>query len=173
MSNLACPRCGHEKPLSIAYGNPDDAMIAAIESGALLHGGCAIAGLMPAYYCVLCDVRYDVRCSDEFMRQLKRLHYHQGESTISIHFTSDTISIVSPAISFTTPYTDTLKEKLALTQIEYWEHSEPIVWSLTCELEGYPQERFSVQGNATQPRSFALFQAWLSDVGVDTTNLST
>jgi hypothetical protein len=59
--------------MDVEYGTPDDEMISRIEAGLILQGGCAIQGLMQPYYCLDCDTRFDVYCTDEFMDHLKQI----------------------------------------------------------------------------------------------------
>ena len=58
--------------MNVEYGTPDETMIEKIEAGLILHGGCAIQGLMQPYYCLDCDTRFDVHCTDIFMDHLKQ-----------------------------------------------------------------------------------------------------
>ena len=79
---IICPNCGLNNIMNIEYGTPDEAMIRRIEAGEILHGGCAIDGLMQNYYCLDCDTRFDLTSSQAFLESITsisvsvgRLHY--------------------------------------------------------------------------------------------------
>lgn len=55
---IQCPFCHSNQIMRLEYGVPDTAMIQKIEEGLILHGGCAIEGLMEPYYCINCDQRF-------------------------------------------------------------------------------------------------------------------
>lgn len=46
--------------MKVEYGIPDEAMIQKIEAGLILHGGCAIEGMMDPYYCLDCDQKFEL-----------------------------------------------------------------------------------------------------------------
>ena len=68
--NVKCPNCHAINSIEVEYGELTDNMIKRIENGEILHGGCAIKGLMPHYYCFSCDTRFDQQCSDEFINHI-------------------------------------------------------------------------------------------------------
>lgn len=60
LTSITCPFCGSHSIMKVEYGIPDEAMIQKIEAGLILHGGCAIEGMMEPYYCLDCDQKFEL-----------------------------------------------------------------------------------------------------------------
>ena len=164
MPKITCPQCGGKTKLLIEYGTPDEAMIQKIEAGTILHGGCAIAGLMQPYYCPQCDLRYDEQCTSQFMRALKKLSFHSATDVVEIDFLPNQLSFSRNGVQKTRSYTANLHEALAHTQLEFWASTTPSTWTLRMELRGYFQEVIELQGTQKSPVAFKRWLIWLDSL---------
>jgi hypothetical protein len=166
MSLHNCPQCGSESFIPVVYGTLDETMIQRIESGEILHGGCAISGLMQALYCQACDVRYDDYCTDEFITKLRQLNYQDQEHNFTLDFNSDHITLTQMHQSQTLTYTPELKHQLSLTQIEYWTSLDQGSWSINLTLSDYFRDQILIHGNKHTPFAFKSLIDWFHRLNI-------
>lgn len=146
--------------MPVAYGTPDDAMIQLIEAGQILHGGCALSGLMQAYYCVNCDVRYDPHCTPEFLNGIQTLTYSDVHQTLIIHFEAQQLRIFQNNQIQITPYTPELQTIFSQTQIEFWQNIENPEWHIVIKTTDYVRESIELTGTQTTPVAYTALLKW-------------
>ena len=80
MGKVICRNCGAANTRRVVYGLLDEKIIKQIEKGQVLHGGCAIQGMMQPYYCFDCDTRFGLKSSPLFMNAVTEIDYHTETS---------------------------------------------------------------------------------------------
>lgn len=164
MEKHNCVNCGSTNWMDVEYGTPDATMIEKIEAGLVLHGGCAIQGLMQAYYCLDCDTRFDLQCTDEFMRHLKQMRYKDSSQDIRITFLPEHLNIQVNTFSSMIAYNQHLKSRIQSSALEFWKTDHGDAWHLEIDCPGYFREKILLQGTQDKPHAFKLFKALLDDL---------
>ena len=164
MEKHNCVNCGSTNWMDVEYGTPDEAMIEKIEAGLILHGGCAIQGLMQPYYCLDCDTRFDVHCTDIFMDHLKQIRYRSNDEEIVVDFHPEHLDVQVNAIRRMIPYNKDLKDALSSSALEYWKPDNGNTWSIEISCPGYFRESIQVQGNDDKPYTFKRFKAFIDEL---------
>lgn len=167
MPEIRCPHCGSDSFIPVAYGTPDDAMIQLIETGQILHGGCAISGLMQAYYCVNCDVRYDPQCTPEFLKGIQTLTYSDVHQTFIIYFEAQQLRIFQNNQIQIIPYTAELQTIFSQTQIEFWQSTEKTDWRIVIKTIDYFRESIELTGTHTTPVAYAALLKWFELINLN------
>jgi|GEM_PF-1341378 len=75
MGKVICRNCGVTNTRKVVYGLLNEKIIKQIEKGQVLHGGCAIQGMMQPYYCFDCDTRFGLKSSPLFMNAVTSIKY--------------------------------------------------------------------------------------------------
>lgn len=148
--------------MDVEYGTPDEDLIEKIEAGLVLHGGCAIQGLMQPYYCLDCDTRFDIQCTELFMDHLKQIHYKTNDEDIHIDFHPEHLDIQVNTFRRMIPYNKELKDSLYSSALEYWKTDNGNAWSMDISCPGYFRESIQLQGTDETPYTFKLFRAFLN-----------
>ena len=160
MAQVKCPQCGSKVSLPVVYGTLDETLIQAIEDGELLHGGCAISGLMQAHYCPVCDVRYDDLCMDEFMNKLKKLSYQDKHQSFTLDFYADYMVLTQDQHREVVVYTSSHKHALAQTQLEYWSSLDQGTWTIDLILPDYFRDHIHLKGTKEKPYAYLSLAHW-------------
>lgn len=150
--------------MPVEYGTVDDAMIKRIENGEILHGGCAVSGLMQKYYCLDCDSRFDDLCTDLFMSHIRRIEYKHDNEVIEIAFSKDKLYLKTKEFDKEIDYSEDIKDQLRKTQVEYYQSVSPSRYQIRIECFGYIQDIVEKEGNMTEPVKAILFQNWIEDL---------
>ena len=166
MEKHNCVNCGSTNWMDVEYGTPDEAMIEKIEAGLILHGGCAIQGLMQPYYCLDCDTRFDVHCTDMFMDHLKQIRYQSKDEEIIVDFHPEHLDVQVNAIRRMIPYNKDLKDALESSALEYWKTDNGNTWSIEISCPGYFRESILLQGTDDKPYTFKRFKAFIDELTI-------
>jgi hypothetical protein len=166
MLNALCPQCGRKDFIPVAYGTPDEAMIERIEAGTLLHGGCAISGLMQTHYCPHCDVRYDMQCTPEFLDGIQTLSYSDAHTHFVVHFDSHQLRIVQNNDIQQFPYTQELQASFSNTQIEFWQSTDDQAWCIHINSPQYFRDVIELSGSAESPSAFTKLLDWFKHLNI-------
>jgi len=75
MGKVICRNCGATNTRKVGYGLLNEKIIKQIEKGQVLHGGCAIQGMMQPYYCLDCDTRFGLKSSPLFINAVTSINY--------------------------------------------------------------------------------------------------
>jgi hypothetical protein len=161
MLKTECVNCGSNSILPVEYGTPHDEMISRIEKGEILHGGCAIQGLMQAHYCKECDTRFDVQCTDEFINHIKALTYSTKDMLITIYFEIDHLTLHAKYVEKEIPYLPELKEALKQTALEFWKEDNGNVWQIDIDCPGYFRDSIHLHGTEYRPSTFYKFNEFI------------
>ena len=161
MEKHNCINCGSTNIMDVEYGTLDDEKISRIEAGLILHGGCAIQGLMQPYYCLDCDTRFDVQCTDIFMDHLKQIRYESKADEIIVDFHPEHLDVQINAVRRMIPYNKELKDTLRSSALEYWKTDNGNTWSIEVSCPGYFRESIQVQGSDDKPYTLKLFKAFI------------
>ncbi len=161
---IKCCNCGSDDIMNVEYGTPDEKMIKRIEKGEILHGGCAVSGLMQKYYCMDCDTRFDDECTDLFVDHIRRIEFKDEQRHVDIIFAKENLHIKSDDIEKDIKYTDDIKKLLKKTQVEYLQSFMPSTYSIRFECYGYIQDIVEKSGNSTEPTNASLFINWIDEI---------
>ena len=164
MPKINCVNCGSESILPFEYGTPDEEMMHRIESGQVLHGGCAIQGLMQAHYCLECDTRFDLQCTEEFLNHIKALTYTSKEYQITIYFHLDHLVLNAKYVEKEIPYLTEFKEAFKHTALEFWKDDNGDDWSIDIDCPGYFRNSIHLKGTEFRPSTFYKFSEFLNQV---------
>lgn len=141
--NKKCLNCESVNIKKVEYGELTEEFILSIEKGEILHGGCAIKGLMPAYYCLDCDTRFDDECSQEFIDALVQIELRN--QNVVINFKQSWIKINQFKETLTDLEISELKKCIKASQIEYFKPS--INGNLVCTFSHYFVDELKINAN--------------------------
>lgn len=161
--NIKCCNCGSDDIMFVEYGTADESMIKRIENGEVLHGGCAINGLMQKYYCMECDSRFDDECTDLFIDHIRRIEFKQKDDVIEIIFKKDKLEVKTKDIDKEIEYTSDLKKSLKETQVEFYQSISPSEYQIRIECYGYIQDIVEKSGNESEPVNAVFFLNWINE----------
>ena len=164
MKKHNCVNCGSKHWMNVEYGTPDKTMIEKIEANLILHGGCAIQALMQPYYCLDCDTRFDVHCTDIFMDHLKQIRYQSKDEEIIVDFHPEHLDVQVNAIRRMIPYNKDLKDALNSSALEYWKTDNGNAWSIEISCPGYFRESIQLQCSDDKPYTFKRFKAFIDEL---------
>jgi len=164
MRKINCVNCGSNTILPVEYGTPDEEMIHKIENGQILHGGCAIQGLMQAHYCLECDTRFDAHCTEEFLNHIKALTYTSKDTQITIYFHLDHLVLHAKYVEKEIPYLLEFKEAFKECGIEYWKEDNGDEWTIDIDSPGYFRNSIQLKGTEFRPSTFYKFNDFLNRI---------
>lgn len=162
MLKTECVNCGSNSILPVEYGTPDEEMISNIEKGQILHGGCAIQGLMQAHYCTECDTSFDAQCTEEFLNHIKALTFSTKDMLVTIYFHIDHLTLHAKYVEKEIPYFVGLKEAFKHTALEFWKEDNGNVWQIDIDCPGYFKDSIHLSGTEFRPRTFHKFYEFLT-----------
>lgn len=155
---IKCPNCGLQNIMNVEYGNPDEAMIKRIEAGEILHGGCAIDGLIQSYYCLDCDTRFDVKSSTLFLESLKEIRVNTGRLHLEVRVLASEVLINGQKINILKK--DFLQE-LAVFGIEFWNHTSSHHPDVQIVCPTYHVHSIDIDFDVHIPYHFEAFKIYL------------
>lgn len=161
MQKIKCVNCGSNSILPVEYGTPNEDTIARIEKGEILHGGCAIQGLMQAHYCTACDTSFDVHCTEEFLNHIKAMTYSTKDMLITIYFEMDHLTLHAKYVEKEIPYLMEIKEVLKQTALEFWKEDNGDVWQIDIDCPGYLKDSIQLKGTEFKPSTFYKFNEFI------------
>lgn len=164
MEKPNCVNCGSTNIMDVEYGTPDEKMIGKIEAGLILHGGCAINGLMQPYYCLNCDTRFDVHCTDVFMDHLNQIRFKTKDNEINLDFHPEHLDVQVNAVRRMIPYNKDLKNALKSSALEYWKTDNGNTWSIEISCPDYFRENIQLKGSDEIPYTFKIFKAFIDEL---------
>ena len=158
---VICPHCDSTNYLNIEYGYPSEEMIKRIEEGVCLHGGCVVQGLMPRYFCIQCENTFDTECSDDFIDHIQSIYTHLDENIVNIVFAQDKLMISHHQQNDEIIFSESLRQSLKETQIEYCKVSDIENSQILIKSIGSYRDFFSYDIKQLNPRIVLKFQEWL------------
>lgn len=164
MPKTECVNCGSNSILPVEYGTPNEAMIAKIEKGQILHGGCEIHGLMQAHYCLECDTRFDTECTEEFLNHIKALTYSSKDMLVTIYFHIDHLTLHAKYVEKEIPYLSDLKKAFKQTALEFWKEDNGNVWTIDIDCPGYVRDSIHLTGTEYRPTTFYKFNDFIQSL---------
>ncbi|MBN2849315.1 MAG: hypothetical protein JXK92_01545 [Erysipelotrichaceae bacterium] len=176
MDEERCLNCGSTHVMKVEYGMPDDAMVARIEAGEILHGGCKVNGLTQSLFCMDCETRFDPVSTPEFMSALQRIKFTRDGESFDIvleHGDSGIERLVVTQECKTTIITNHRHiDQLIQCGLEFWnqagflEKDEAGEWRLEWVAEGYFRNDELVSGNRRAPYAFDRWLDFLAGLPV-------
>ena len=176
MDETRCLNCGSTHVMKVEYGMPDDAMVARIEAGEILHGGCKVNGLTQSLFCLECETRFDPTSTPEFLSALQRITFtRNGESfDIVLEHEGSTLTMLGVTQECqTTLITDAITiENFRLCGLEFWDtekYVENMVvgeWRLEMECDGYLRQLDLQDGNQRAPYAFSKWLRFLDELPI-------
>jgi len=176
MDETRCLNCGGTHVMKVEYGMPDDAMVARIEAGEILHGGCKVNGLTQSLFCLECETRFDPTSTPEFLSALQRITFtRNGESFDIVLEQEDSVvdRLILTQECRTTIITNRKHlDQLILCGLEFWnqggflENDEAGEWRLEWIAEGYFRKDDHFSGNRLAPYDFARWLDFLTGLPV-------
>ena len=157
-----CCNCGSNDIMNVEYGTPNDEMIKRIEKGEILHGGCAISGLMQKYYCMDCDSRFDDECTDLFINHIRQIEIVEGNNHTEIHFTKDKLQLKIGEFEKVIDYTDNIKNELKQSQVEFYQSYDTSKIKIRIECFGYIQDVVEKTIADNEPVNGYKFLDWIN-----------
>ena len=142
---VICPHCDSTNYLNIEYGYPSEEMIKRIEEGVCLHGGCVVQGLMPRY----------------FIDHIQSIYTHLDENIVNIVFAQDKLMISHHQQNDEIIFSESLRQSLKETQIEYCKVSDIENSQILIKSIGSYRDFFSYDIKQLNPRIVLKFQEWL------------
>ena len=155
---IICPNCGLNNIMNIEYGNPDEAMIRRIEAGEILHGGCAIDGLMQNYYCLDCDTRFDLTSSQHFLESITSISVSVGRLHYDIRI-QDSVVLIN-GLKINLDKTLFLNE-ISIFGLEFWNHTQSHHPDVHIECPTYFMDHIDVDFDVHIPYHFEAFRIYL------------
>lgn len=155
---IICPNCGLNNIMNIEYGNPDEAMIKRIEAGEILHGGCAIDGLMQKYYCLDCDTRFDTVSSNQFLSSIKHINVHVGHSNFDVRINEAEVLINGLKINIDKAL---FLSEISIFGLEFWNHTQSYHPDVHIECPSYFINHIDVDFDVHIPYHFEAFRIYL------------
>lgn len=155
--------------MKVEYGMPDDAMVARIEAGEILHGGCKVKGLTQSLFCLECETRFDQTSTPEFMSALQRIKFTRNGESFDIvleHENTENDRLILTQECKTTIVTNRKHlDQLIQCGLEFWdqkgfrENDEAGEWRLEWIAEGYFRKDDHFSRNRHAPY---VFDRWLN-----------
>jgi len=176
MDETRCLNCGSTHVMKVEYGMPDDAMVARIEAGEILHGGCKVSGLTQSLFCLDCETRFDPVSTPEFLSALRRIKFTRNGESFDIvleHGNSGIERLVVTQECKTTIITNrTNIDQLMQCGLEFWdvhryvENREAGQWKLALEMDDYIRELELQHGDQRAPYAFGRWLEFLDELPV-------
>ena len=176
MDETRCLNCGSTHVMRVEYGMPDDAMVARIEAGEILHGGCNVSGLTQSLFCMDCETRFDPTSTPEFMSALRRITFTRNGESFDIvleHKDTEVDRLILTQECKTTMITDRKSiDQLSRCGLEFWnqsgfmENKEAGEWRLGWIAEGYFRKDEHFTGNRHAPYAFDRWLDFLEGLPV-------
>lgn len=176
MDETRCVNCGGTQVMKVEYGMPDDAMVARIEAGEILHGGCKVNGLTQSLFCMECETRFDQTSTPEFMSALRRIKFTRNGESFDIVFEHADSKIARLVLTQECKTTIITKEehidRLIRCGLEFWdqkgfrENDEAGEWRLEWIAEGYFRNIEYLSGNRHAPYFFGRWLNFLAELPV-------
>lgn len=176
MDETRCLNCGSTHVMKVEYGMPDDAMVARIEAGEILHGGCKVNGLTQSLFCMECETRFDLISTPEFMSALQRIKFTRDGESFDIvleHEDSVVDRLILTQECRTTIITNHKHiDRLIQCGLEFWDQSgfmenkEAGEWRLEWIAEGYFRNIEHLSVNRRAPYAFDRWMDFLAGLPV-------